>query len=147
MITINNNKASREVMCFMMDPTLGKTVRFSSCQVFSRVLPGFLQNHGSVCRGGDGILCRCKCKLYTACDSVNAGEVWHAEFDFNTEVLKNVLHIAAFRRQSAVVEALIVEPSTLVYLTNNAGEYISISPLLVSKQCRRDVIDSSNYMY
>uniref|UniRef100_A0A3Q7IET2 Uncharacterized protein n=1 Tax=Solanum lycopersicum TaxID=4081 RepID=A0A3Q7IET2_SOLLC len=66
MITINNNKTSREVMCFMMDPTLEKTIRyvqfpqrldgidmndpyanrntvslmFSSCQVFSRVLPG-----------------------------------------------------------------------------------------------------------
>ena len=28
MITINNNKASREVMCFMMDPKLRKTVRY-----------------------------------------------------------------------------------------------------------------------
>ena len=28
MITINNNKTSREVMCFMMDPTLEKTIRY-----------------------------------------------------------------------------------------------------------------------
>uniref|UniRef100_A0A3Q7IXL9 Uncharacterized protein n=1 Tax=Solanum lycopersicum TaxID=4081 RepID=A0A3Q7IXL9_SOLLC len=69
--------AMNALMCFMMDPTLEKTIRYVQ---FPQRLDGIDTNDPYANRntvslmGGDGILCRCKCKLYTACDTVNAGE-------------------------------------------------------------------------